>query len=77
MPWSPTVYVRLYKFPSDIHVTLLEQHRPLAYNFLSMKLSITPAAVSGYSLRTTSSLVIMVLGWTKIFRGYRGDSQPE
>ena len=35
---------------------------PLAYSFLSMKLSITPAEVSGYSLRTTSPLAIKVLG---------------
>ena len=56
MPRFPTVYVHLYKSTSDIRVT------PLAYNFLSMKLSITPAVVSGYSLRTTSSLAMKVLG---------------
>ena len=66
------MYVRLYKLPSDIRATPLGQHCPLAYNFLSMKLSITPAVVSGYSLRTTSSLAMKVFGWTKIFRGCKG-----
>ena len=63
------VCVCVYKIPSDIHVAPLNRHCPLAYNFLSMKLSITPTEVSGYSLRTTSSLTTKVLGWTKIFRG--------
>jgi hypothetical protein len=56
----------VHKLPSDIHVT------PLVYNFLSMKLSITPAEVSGYSLSITSSSSTNVLGCTKIFRGCRG-----
>ena len=54
-----------YRFSSDIHVT------PFAYNLLSMKLSITPAGVRGYSLRTTSSFSMNVLGCTNIFRDCR------
>ena len=34
-----------------------------------MKLSIAPAALSGYSLSTTSSFSMNVFGCTKIFRG--------
>jgi len=59
-PWFPAVYVRL--LPGNIHVIPHKQHCPLAYNLLSMKLSITPAEVSGYSLSSTSSLAIKVLG---------------
>lgn len=47
-------------------------HIYVIYNPLSMKLSITPAEVSGYSLRATSSLSMNVFGCTKSFRGFRG-----
>lgn len=39
----------------------------------SMKLSITPAGVNGYSLSTTSSPSTNVFGCTKIFLGYTAD----
>lgn len=42
-----------------------------SHKLRSMKLSITPAGLRGYSFRTTLLLMIKVLGCTKILRGYK------
>jgi len=62
---------RLYKFifPLQVRIgwpTLLSQH---FYKLRSMKLSMTPAGLRGYSFRTTLLSLIKVLGCTKILRG--------
>jgi hypothetical protein len=44
-----------------------------AQSFRSIKLSIAPALVRGYSFSWTSPSTIQVVGCTKIFRGYKNN----
>lgn len=52
-------------------ITLADDAWDLSQRFLSIKLSIRPAGVKGYSFSSTFPFTTTVFAWSMILRGYR------